>query len=919
VLDELYTVDDSSTGYDKLNRLTDFQRGELSDSDSDGNKEVATQERSQAWSLDALGNWSSLNNDNAGAVSRTHNKQNQLTNDGTNSITYDNNGSMKQIGSGGSAVAYSYDAWNRLVGQTTGATSVAAHTYDALGRRTSETPTNTSAKRDLYYSTRWQVLEERDSAGTPQVQQVWSPFYVDELVERDSRTDGALDTSFDSDGKVIGSFLPSDPSSMNAGRRVRTQVVSGSEKILIAGRFYYNDGIADYYKGAVARYSANGSLDTTFGSSGIASVGDDDEYYIFSSISVLSDGKILAAGVKMLTSTGDGDFVVCRFTSSGSLDSTFGTAGEATIDFSSYDEAYGLAVDSNGKIYITGNTSGSGPAIASLNSDGTLNTGFDSDGKKTFTFGGSDENGYGIAVQSDNKVVVTGQVGTSDVGVARFNTDGSYDTGFDSDGKIITDLGATESSTGVTVDAAGKLLVVGSKGTDVLLLRYTSSGSLDSTFGSSGVVTVNLGTSTDAGYEAAIATDGKIVVAGATNIDVAVLRFLNDGSLDPSFGTGGSVTTDFGGGADTGISLALQSDGKILITGWRDTWQVVIARYLAGPSLPVRQYVQQDANYNVTSISSSAGSVVERYKYDPYGTPTIMNPSFGTIGSSAYNWQYLHQGGRYDSGTGLYHFRNRDLRAADGRWLQVDPLHYIDSSNLYSYIGHNPGKNLDPSGAALSTACRELLSQIQKKMEAFLDDRQRYDSVLDGMGGWPKSGGGTTTPGGHYKELLERKQGIENDIKKFMRDCFDPNDPECTPGILRGLKLIEKGIHKPIDPPYYGPKAQFPDPPTEIPDGHVEDDPILDIITGLLSGGSGLLRGLISGGAKEVTKDVAIEGTKGVIAKIGADESLKKVAAVAGAATIAGATPDSAQGSGPTTRPAAGGSSCDACVTPDLP
>ncbi len=91
-------------------------------------------------------------------------------------------------------------------------------------------------------------------------------------------------------------------------------------------------------------------------------------------------------------------------------------------------------------------------------------------------------------------------------------------------------------------------------------------------------------------------------------------------------------------------------------------------------TLSERLWVQQDANWNVTALVNTSGSVVERYVYDPYGVVTVLSASWGTLSGSAYVWIYGHHGGRLDATTGLYGFRNRDLSPVLGRWIEVDPL-----------------------------------------------------------------------------------------------------------------------------------------------------------------------------------------------------------------------------------------------------
>ncbi len=115
-------------------------------------------------------------------------------------------------------------------------------------------------------------------------------------------------------------------------------------------------------------------------------------------------------------------------------------------------------------------------------------------------------------------------------------------------------------------------------------------------------------------------------------------------------------------------------------------------------SLDERLYVQQDANFNVTAVTNISGAVVERYVYDAYGRATFLNPGYGTPGSNAVEWNYLHQGGRYDAMSGLYHFRRRDHSSSLGRWLQQDPIGYVDGLNLYQYEKSNPVNFVDGFG-----------------------------------------------------------------------------------------------------------------------------------------------------------------------------------------------------------------------------
>lgn len=115
-----------------------------------------------------------------------------------------------------------------------------------------------------------------------------------------------------------------------------------------------------------------------------------------------------------------------------------------------------------------------------------------------------------------------------------------------------------------------------------------------------------------------------------------------------------------------------------------------------------RLYVQTDANWDVTSLVSSGSTpaVQERFEYDPYGTRTVLNATWGSA-SDSQTWIYGFQGGRLDTISGLIHFKARDLSTTMGRWMQQDPAGYVDGENMYSSFGSNPVVYADPSGTTI--------------------------------------------------------------------------------------------------------------------------------------------------------------------------------------------------------------------------
>lgn len=185
---ELYHANGAGGGYDLLSRIIDFRRGTLSDANSDGVPDtVSTASRTQGWTLDATGNWSSLNT-NGTSVSRTHNSQNELTAVGATAMPFDNNGNMTTRDDGENMF---YNAWNEVSeedDQNTGFSHSYDYDYDALGRRLGYTMVDNRLD-DMYYSLDWQVIQDESSNdGSPEHlvidEYVWSAQYIDALVLR---------------------------------------------------------------------------------------------------------------------------------------------------------------------------------------------------------------------------------------------------------------------------------------------------------------------------------------------------------------------------------------------------------------------------------------------------------------------------------------------------------------------------------------------------------------------------------------------------------------------------------------------------------------------------------------------------------------------------------------------------------------
>jgi len=225
-------------------------------------------------------------------------------------------------------------------------------------------------------------------------------------------------------------------------------------------------------------------------------------------------------------------------------------------------------------------------ALARFNSDGTLDSGFGTGGKVTTDFGATSDYPGGIALQVDGKIVVAGEHndpgGGFDYALARYNSDGSLDTTFGSNGRVTTALGATnDSPVTLTVQPDGRIVIASgydatATNSDFLVARYTATGALDTTFNpggslGGGVVTTDLGASFESARAVAVQPDGKIVAAGVSGSPaaMALVRYNADGSPDTTFGASGDGTLIYplGSSSAAAYGVALQPNGKIVVAG----------------------------------------------------------------------------------------------------------------------------------------------------------------------------------------------------------------------------------------------------------------------------------------------------------------------------------------------------------------
>src|ERR1051325_1610772 len=353
-----------------------------------------------------------------------------------------------------------------------------------------------------------------------------------------------------------------------------------------------------------------GTLDPTFGTGGKSFV----DFIPASGARALArapGNKLYIAGYAGST-TGQTDFALAKLNTDGSLDTTFGSGGRVTTDINLGDAANAIAVQADGKIVAAGSTnetSGSTVdrqkinfALVRYNADGSLDTSFDGDGKVVTDLYGATDIAYGVAIQPDQKIVVAGYTSTEfapDIaffGLVRYNADGSLDNTFGTNGKVRTSFNNSGTAYAVTIQADGKIVVVGEGACDFAVARYNTDGSLDATLGTGGKVQTHLGKSfCDFAYAVAIQTDGKIVAAGTlTSKFFALVRYNTDGSLDTTFDGDGRVVTEFENREAVATGIVIQPDGKIIAAGsagpgfeppGQPASTVALARYNADGSL----------------------------------------------------------------------------------------------------------------------------------------------------------------------------------------------------------------------------------------------------------------------------------------------------------------------------------------------
>ena len=369
---------------------------------------------------------------------------------------------------------------------------------------------------------------------------------------------GSLDTTFNGTGRAVET----------AGDALGI-AIQPDGKIVVVG----NNGGPANVDFKVVRYNPNGTFDTSFDTDGIVETpvreGVDAAY----AVAIQSDGKILVSGRSDSNPTFVTSFAMVRYNPNGSLDTTFDTDGIVIMPGPGNAITDSFAIQPDGKIVVAHNIFFS----------------------SSFS--------YGLTVQ-------------------RYNTDGSPDPTFNMTGSLSTIVGTNVEFASVALQPDGKIVVACSSytsnaaGYDFWVVRYNSDGSMDQSFGTDGLVVTPIGSGAafDVPKSVAIQANGKIIVGGktpnASNNNFAVVRYNRNGSLDTKWGNGGIVTTDLGGNADAINAIAIQTNGRIIAAGESDvgsagTRKFALARYV-GDAAENFDY-DRDGNSDISVYRPSTG------------------------------------------------------------------------------------------------------------------------------------------------------------------------------------------------------------------------------------------------------------------------------------------------------------------------
>ncbi len=458
---------------------------------------------------------------------------------------------------------------------------------------------------------------------------------------------GTLDTSFGNGGTVI-----IDNGNLDLFNDV---VVQDDQKIVAIGMTYDASFVAST---KVYRFLPDGSLDMTFATNGIFTYSLNAEANVFD-VLIKEDGKILMVG--STTDYNDYRILLIQLNENGSLDGTFGVGGVVVQKVSpivaGYFEDFGTSVAmQDNKILVAGSLRTldffNAPMVVRFNENGELDTTFGDAGVATIPVIENENIFDAILVQDDGKIVASGHYAVDLLQfamlVVRFMPDGTLDATFGNNGRTIIPLGADAESFGMKLTAENKIVVAGFTASpqynyDMLLMQFDTDGNLDTGFGVDGIVVSDLG-NYDVGSAIHIQEDGKILVAGGTgegapnDVEMAVWRYLADGTADITFGVDGIAKIQISAQVDEALGIALQADGNIVIAGKarnaNDNFDFIVARMFNDLELSTPGFIANTSQSIVPNPVTAGGNL--HISYEITEATKVQIEVYNLIGALVY-------------------------------------------------------------------------------------------------------------------------------------------------------------------------------------------------------------------------------------------------------------------------------------------
>lgn len=548
----------------------------------------------------------------------------------------------------------------------------------------------------LLASQDWRIARLRPD-GTP------DPAFGDNgtlTIDFEGETDSAQTVAIDGNGRIVvggAAFLPGQGTAfalailtpdgtLEATRvfKLFSDTADFCEAVLIQpdGKIICA-GLARNFGNAVMaaiRLDVNLELDEGFGTNGLGVVAFDQDPAEANDALLLADGSIVLGGFVERPGR-DRNLALARLTATGSIDTDFGMDGRferaLTGDESEVIEAL---LFHEGMVYaaaaVAQSSADAGRFVAlKVSPLGLADNSFGNGGLAIAEFRGGADVARTIALQEGAILLGGGVSGArategSNIGLARFETSGDLDLGFNSDGQNEVSLQGQVNARGRAVahQPDGKIVMAGFVGTSfsdrsVVLTRYLDTGALDPAFGNDGIVVTDLAEGEDTAAAIRLQPDGKVLVAGsfrvppATSNDFGIARYLANGSLDPGFGQNGVVVLDIGGRADDARALMLQDDGRILIVGDGDfpnqafSQNLVVVRLEASGDVDTAFGLNGVANVSIGDFDEGRaigllgdGSILvggtgdRDFAIARFTSSGVLDPSFGTNGVTTYDF-----------------------------------------------------------------------------------------------------------------------------------------------------------------------------------------------------------------------------------------------------------------------------------------